>query len=73
MSEFNSVAESWCPGFGDDRQLVTQNWEIEMVSRDNHDAAVAGAAATTPMAGMAHSGSLHKLMILRKSLLFVQL
>ena len=51
ISEFDSVAESWCPGFGDDRQLVTQNWEIEMVSRDNHGGAVAGAAATAPMAG----------------------
>ena len=49
ISEFDSVAGSWCPGFGDDRQLVTQNWEIEMVSRDNHGVAVA--AATAPMAG----------------------
>ena len=50
ISEFDSVAESWCPGFGDDRQLVTQNWEIEMVSRDNHGAAVVVSAATAPMA-----------------------
>ena len=49
ISEFYSVAKSWCPGFGDDRQLVTQNWKIEMVSRDNHGVAVA--AATAPMAG----------------------
>ena len=37
------------PWIGDDRQLVTRNWEIEMVSRDNHGVAVA--AATAPMAG----------------------
>jgi hypothetical protein len=56
ISEFDSVAESWYPGFGDDRQLVTQNWEIEMVSRDNHS------AAAVPLT----RGSLHKLMILKK-------